>query len=171
MLDYLVTRNLILGSILNSRGTNSLLLNYVTTPTSSAHSNRVRFSDVISSCRFSVYKVNNVPPKYWTMILWLPILCIFVPQSKVFPSSFSPFSRAGPSKLRRRSWSKYDQARSLGLLLSYASANWKCTAKIKERNKFPLFWYVNCRTKSRFNLVKWLFKTATSSSFCLFPVI
>ena len=67
-------------------------------------------------------------------------------------------------------WSKHDRARNLGWYFFCGSANWKCTAKIKKRNKFPLFWYVNCRTKSRFELVKWLFNTATSSSLCFFPV-
>ena len=48
------------------------------------------------------------------------------------------------------------------------------TAKIKERNKCPFFWYVKRLTKSRFELVKWPLKTGISCSlwfFASFPSV
>ena len=50
--------------ISNSWGTNSLNINVVTTPTSTPHSNRVKFSNVLPSCGFSTEKALNVPLKY-----------------------------------------------------------------------------------------------------------
>ena len=42
--------------ISNSWGTNSLNMNVVTTPISTPHSNRVKFSNVLPSCGFSTEK-------------------------------------------------------------------------------------------------------------------
>ena len=50
--------------ISNSWGTNSLDMNVVTTPTSTPHLNRVKFSNVSPSCGFSTEKALNVSLKY-----------------------------------------------------------------------------------------------------------